>query len=150
MLKLPRRTLTVLLHQKKYQYLLPQSLRNIWVYPKIHPWLCLSCLNLCPGVNTSLVCHFVRQSQLNLLASPQVSSYLSKPFLSQLWSKCSQNVVIWRCMNGFSQHAGFTGFYLGFLQPSTSHCCAYKLPVKHLSCYPRYFKQSRTCTDMRT
>lgn len=23
-------------------------------------------------------------------------------------------------------------FCLDFLQPSTSHCCAYKLPVKHL------------------
>lgn len=48
------------------------------------------------------------------------------------------------------QHASFTVLYLDFLQPSTSHCCAYKLPVKHVSCCPHYFKQSRLCTDMRT
>jgi len=35
-------------------------------------------------------------------------------------------------MNVFSQRAGFTVSYLDFLQPSISHCCAYKLPVEHL------------------
>lgn len=38
-----------------------------------------------------------------------------------------------------------------FLQPSTSHCCAYKLPVKHLCLVAsHYFKQSMTCTDITT
>lgn len=61
----------------------------------------------------------------------------------------------WRCMNGLLSMQAFTVFHSDLLQPSTSHCSAYKLPVKHLCLVapppkPLYFRQSRICTDIIT
>ena len=56
--------------------------------------------------------------------------YLNGPFLTQLNVKsehCHSKVYEW-----VSWCAGSMFLYLDFLQPSTSHFCAYKLPVKHL------------------
>ena len=92
-------------------------------------WPVLRSAPLCLLLNSRLrLLETLLSNQSTLFASPWVSPVFANLFSLNLRSQhCHFKVYEW-----VSSAYGFTCFYPDLLQPSTSHCCAYKLPVKHL------------------